>query len=63
MLEYMLLLLVSIFLLIGSFANGKGPVEMFRQSGPVAAAHIEQRIIVGSGFFSRGDGREIAWQR
>ena len=62
MTEYLLLLLVSIALLVGSFANGNGPVAMFTTSAPVLATRVERQIITGEGFFEQA-GEEISWKR
>ena len=62
MTEYLLLLLVSIALLAGSFASGNGPVAMFTVSAPVLATRIERRTITGKGFFEQSDN-SIDWRR
>ena len=62
--EYMLLLTMSAILLAMSFSPAKGPVAMFRESGPVLAARLEKRIVTGQGFFERAGGTQsVEWNR
>lgn len=61
--EYILLLTMSAILLVASFSPAKGPVAMFKESGPVLAARMEKRLMTGQGFFKRDNGRDLAsWQ-
>ena len=61
--EYILLLTMSAILLAASFSPDRGPVAMFKESGPVLAARMEKRIMTGQGFFKRdGGGRAINWK-
>ena len=61
--EYILLLTMSAILLAAAFSPAKGPVAMFKESGPVLAARMEKRLITGQGFFKRdGGGQSISWK-
>lgn len=48
--EYMLLLLISSMILVGSFGLNTGPVKMFQESGPYLAKQVEDQLMTGSGF-------------
>ena len=49
--EYMLLLLISSMILIGSFGLDTGPVKMFRDSSPYLAKKIERdHLMTGEKF-------------
>ena len=48
--EYMLLLLISSMILIGSFGLSTGPVKMFQESSPYLAKKVEYHLITGEGF-------------
>ena len=48
--EYLLLLLVSIMILGGAFGLSTGPVKMFKESSPYLAQKVEYHIETGQGF-------------
>ena len=48
--EYLLLLLVSIMILGGAFGLSTGPVKMFQKSNPYLAQKVEYHIETGQGF-------------
>ena len=61
--EYILLLTMSAILLAAAFSPAKGPVAMFKDSGPVLAARMEKRLVTGQGFFKRDNGgQSINWK-
>ena len=53
--EYMLLLLISAIILMGSFGLSTGPVKMFQKSTPYLAQKLEQQMETGEGFKPSGD--------
>ena len=57
--EYILLLTMSAILLAASFSPARGPVAMFKESGPVLAARMEKRLMTGQGFFKRDGGSQV----
>ena len=61
--EYILLLTMSAILLAVAFSPNKGPVAMFKESGPILAARVEKRIVTGQGFFKRDNGGQVlSWK-
>ena len=48
--EYMLLLLISSMILIGSFGLSTGPIKMFQNSSPYLASKVEAQLETGAGF-------------
>ena len=48
--EYMLLLVISSMILIGSFGLNTGPVKMFQESAPYLAKKVENNLMTGEGF-------------
>ena len=48
--EYMLLLLISSMILIGSFGVNTGPVKMFQNKSPYLGKKIEWQLETGQGF-------------
>ena len=60
-LEYILLLIASIIILAGSFSNKRGPVRMFKESAPILASRLEQRMVTGQGFAKQYP--EYEWRR
>ena len=49
--EYLLLLLISIMILGGAFGLSKGgPIEMLQKSSPYLAKQVEDHLETGSGF-------------
>lgn len=58
-LEFVLLLAVFTFFLMGAMIHG--PNDAFRNSGAQLGARVERAIITGDGFTF--DGRRIRWER
>ena len=50
--EYLLLLLISIVIIAGSFGLSTGPVEMFKRKTPVLAYKIQENLESGAEFHS-----------
>ena len=48
--EYLLLLLMSVIILAGSFGLSTGPVKMFQDSAPYLAYKVESSLETGQGF-------------
>ena len=48
--EYLLLLLISVMIIAGSFGFGTGPIEMFKKKTPVLAYKIQDNLETGSAF-------------
>ena len=60
--EYILLLLVSVIIILSPFMTQKGPVTMMGKSGPVLGMKVERALVTGHGFFER-KGRKLDWRR
>ena len=61
-LEYMLLLLVSVIIILAPFVMGQGPVTMMGTSGPKLGMKVERALVTGNGFFER-KGHRLDWKR
>jgi len=48
--EYLLLLMMSIVFLGASFGIGTGPIEMFKKKTPVLAYKIQENLKTGENF-------------
>ncbi len=48
--EFVLLLGLYAFILLGAFLGDKGPVATFKSAGPRLAAKVEKDVSVGKGF-------------
>jgi hypothetical protein len=60
--EFVLLLGIYGFLLLGAFLGDLGPIETFKKSGPRLGARIERNIATGTGFRdSPRDGKGVNW--
>lgn len=57
--EYVLLLGLFAFVMIGGFFGEKGPKNVFKQSGPRLGAHIERQISTGRQFNFQGNNWEV----
>lgn len=51
--EYLLLLLISIMIIASAFGLGTGPVEMFQKKTPVLAYKIQENLETGAYFRSK----------
>jgi len=59
--EYVLLLALYAFILLGIFLGDLGPIETFKKSAPRLAARVERNISIGDGFRTARDGRGVSW--
>lgn len=48
--EFILLLGLYAFILLGAFLGEKGPMSTFKSAGPRMAAKLEKDVSVGKGF-------------
>lgn len=48
--EYILLFMLTTFLLAGAFTGDKGPLKVFESSAPRLGARVEQQLSIGSEF-------------
>ena len=60
--EYMLLLLVSVIIILAPFMQGEGPVSMMGTSGPRLGMRVERALVTGEGFQQRRSTR-LDWRR
>lgn len=60
--EYVLLLSIWAYILLGVFFGDLGPIETFHRSTPRLAAHIEKNLAVGTEFRDARDGKSLSWQ-
>jgi len=58
--ELVLLLGLFAFLIGGVFFGDKGPIQVFRTSGPRLGARIERNLTIGRQFQERGAA--VSWQ-
>lgn len=59
--EFVLIVAIWAYILLGVFFGDLGPIETFRKSAPRLAAHIEKNLAVGRGFKNAQDGKSIKW--
>ena len=59
--EYVLLLALYAFILLGIFLGDLGPIETFKKSAPRLAARVERNISTGDGYRTSKDGRGFSW--
>ncbi len=60
--EYVLLLGIYGFVLLGAFVGDKGPGATFQEAGPRLGARVERNIATGRGFKDGRTGRTmIRW--
>ncbi len=57
--EYLLLLFIFVFVLMGTLVNG--PRDSFLESGPRLGARIEMQIATGEGFKPKTTGGSNQW--
>jgi hypothetical protein len=61
--EFVLILGLYAFILLGAFLGDRGPIATFKGSAPRLAAKVERDIAVGKNFTNKKDGRPtIFWQ-
>lgn len=60
--EFLLLLGIYAFVIMGVFLGDLGPIETFKKSAPRLAARIERDISVGKGFQHSRDGTGVSWE-
>ena len=62
--EFVLILGLYAFLLLGAFLGDRGPISTFKKSAPRLAAKIERDISVGKEFKdgTKGDVSIITWK-
>ena len=63
--EYLLLLLISVMIILAPFITGKGPVTMFHQNGAkLAEGLVSPRLETGKGFCEKvnNSGFACRWQ-
>jgi hypothetical protein len=53
--EFVLLLGLYAFILLGAFLGERGPIQTFQGSAPRLAAKVERDLAVGKKFQNRGD--------
>lgn len=59
--EFLLLLGIYAFIVMGVFLGELGPIQTFKKSAPRLAARIERNISVGDGFRQSKDGKGVNW--
>jgi hypothetical protein len=57
--EFVLLLGLYAFILLGVFLGPRGPVKTFNSSAPRLAAKLEKDISIGKGFIDKTNGAPI----
>ena len=60
--EFVLLLGIYAFIVLGVFMGDLGPIETFKKSAPRLAARIERNISVGDGFRESRDNEGVKWE-
>lgn len=62
--EFILLLSIYAFLLLGVFLGNKGPIATFHQSVPKLAATIERDISIGYQFKRQTENKRVpGWEK
>lgn len=62
--EYVLLLGIYGFVLLGAFVGDKGPGATFLQAGPRLSSRVERNLATGRNFQNAQTGRSIIeWQK
>jgi hypothetical protein len=56
--EYVLLLAIYTFLILGAFLGDKGPMSAFKDAGPRLGARVERNLTVGTEFKNAAKGGE-----
>ena len=59
--EFVLLLGIYAFLVLGAFLGDLGPIQTFKKSAPLLGARIERNLSVGDGFRAAKDGKPVSW--
>ena len=52
--EYLLLLVISVMILAGAFGLSTGPVEMFKRKSPALAYKVQANLETGKSFKPQG---------
>lgn len=61
--EYILLLGIYGFILLGAFVGDKGPGATFQDAGPRLGARVERNIATGRGFLDgRSQKQVVRWR-
>lgn len=61
--EFVLLLGLYAFILIGAFLGERGPGATFRNAGPRFAAKVERNVATGRGFINKNNSQpSLFWQ-
>lgn len=63
--EYILLLALYTFLVLGAFLGDKGPLAAFKDAGPRLGARVERNIATGTQFNKSpkaGGGKNLVWE-
>lgn len=61
--EFVLLLGLYAFILLGAFLGDKGPGATFKNAGPRFAAKVERNVSTGRGFVNKTKSqRSLYWQ-
>lgn len=61
--EYVLLLGIYGFILLGAFVGDKGPGATFQEAGPRLGARVERNLVTGRGFNDGRSGQKlIRWK-
>jgi|FLYM01.1.fsa_nt_gi hypothetical protein len=59
--EFVLLLGIYAFIIMGVFLGDLGPIATFKKAAPRLGARIERNVSVGDGFRQSADGKPVSW--
>lgn len=57
--EFVLLLGIYAFVLLGAFVGDKGPGATFLNAGPRLGARVERNLATGAKFYRAGTGQRV----
>jgi hypothetical protein len=61
--EFILLLGLYAFIILGAFLGDSGPGNTFKEAGPRLGARVERNIATGTQFIDKRSGRKsLYWQ-
>ena len=60
--EYMLLLMISLIILTGAFGLTTGPIAMFKEKSPYLARKVEKNLMTGNGFYEKKVKQKDQWK-